>query len=71
MRLSCMTVYFDNYSLIDYLAMICFISFLGFCQENICVNTFVVVSVGEILLGKTVEGYAGYITGIIRHYRFI
>ena len=30
-----MTVYFDNYSLIDYLAMICFISFLEFCQENI------------------------------------
>ena len=30
-----MTVYFDNYCLIDYLAMICFISFLGFCQENL------------------------------------
>ncbi len=98
-----MAVYFDNYSLIDYLAMVCFISFLGFCQENIwlmfrkgyidnrnmnlpfllgygvlvtCiyfvmgvpdsnhvgiyyVNTFVIVSIGEILLGKTVEKLCG------------
>lgn len=30
-----MAIYYNNYSLIDYLAMICFISFLGFCQENI------------------------------------
>ena len=98
-----MAIYYNNYSLIDYLAMICFISFLGFCQENIWmmlrkgyidnrnmnlpfllgygvlvtsiyfimgvpesnhigiyyVITFVVVSVGEILLGKIVERLCG------------
>ena len=34
-----MAIYYNNYSLIDYLAMICFISFLGFCQENIWMNS--------------------------------